>query len=99
MSGNVNSESAPSARIAAIANEESSSSASIAPCVAMIALTPQTAEPTASSEVNFGFKPNTRPRKVMTAIAPQIDVHPTVFENARPSKLDAGTYLTFGDVQ
>ena len=46
-----------------MAKEESSSSASIAPCVAMMALTPQTAEPTARSVVSFGRRLKTRPRK------------------------------------
>ena len=41
--------------MAAMEKEESSSSASMAPFVAMMALTPQTAEPTARSVVNFGF--------------------------------------------
>ena len=45
IAGKVKSDNAPSARIAAIAKEESSSSASIAPLAAMIAETPQIAEP------------------------------------------------------
>jgi len=61
MAGNVNRESAPSARIAAIANEESSSSASMAPFAAMMADTPQTADPIASSDVSFGLSLNSRP--------------------------------------
>ena len=63
------SDSAPSARIAAIAKEESSSSASIAPCVAIMADTPQTAEPTARREISLGRNPNLRPRNVMNAMA------------------------------
>ena len=39
---------------------------------AMIALTPQTADPTASSDVSLGFSPNAFPRNVMNAIAPAI---------------------------
>src|SRR3984885_431011 len=74
ISGNVNSDSAPSARIAAIAVDDSSSSASIAPCVAMIADTPHTADPTASSEVNFGFNPNARPSPCINASASVISI-------------------------
>src|SRR6185369_8844817 len=62
----------PRARMAAIANEESSSSASIAPLAAMIAETPQTADPTASSVVNFGFSLNRRPSRVMRSNDPVI---------------------------
>jgi hypothetical protein len=47
MSGKTNRLTAPSARIAAIAYDASSSSASIAPFAAMIADTPQTADPMA----------------------------------------------------
>src|SRR2546422_7210631 len=65
ITGNVKSASAPSARIAAIANEESSSSASIAPFAAMMAETPHTAEPTASKEVSLGRSLNARPSNVI----------------------------------
>ena len=63
--GKVKSERAPSARIAAIAVEESSSSASMAPCVAMMAETPQTLEPTASSVVSCAPSLKVRPSQVM----------------------------------
>ena len=69
MSGNVNNAMAPSARMAAIAKDASSSSASIAPCVAIIAETPQTDDPTASSALRFRFNPNRRPSHVMKVMA------------------------------
>src|SRR5258708_38563727 len=60
--------------MAAMAKEESSSSASMAPLVAMMALTPQTAEPTAKSVVSLGRRPNRRPRKVMKDNEPAISM-------------------------
>ena len=48
-----------------MAVEESSSSASMAPCVAMMAETPQTLEPTASRVVSFGPRLKVRPSQVM----------------------------------
>ena len=51
-----------------MAYDVSRSSASMAPCVAMIADTPQTDEPTASRAVNFGVSLNTRPMKIIIAI-------------------------------
>src|SRR6266481_1078388 len=66
--GNVNRASAPSARIAAMANEESSSSASMAPFVAMMADTPHMEDPTANRLVSLGLSSKMRPRKVMKAI-------------------------------
>src|SRR5205807_10574787 len=54
--------------------EESSSSASMAPLVAMIALTPHTAEPTASSVVSLGLRLNSLPRNVMNASEPAISM-------------------------
>src|ERR1700687_4732823 len=70
-----------------MANEESSSSASIAPCVAMMALTPHTAEPTANSEVSLGRRPKARPRKVMNAIA-------TVISMATSARLTPPSFST-----
>ncbi len=67
MSGKVKSEMAPRARMAAMAVEESSSSASIAPWVAMMAETPQTEEPTESSVVSCGPSLKARPNQVMKA--------------------------------
>src|SRR5665213_2418026 len=68
MAGNVNSASAPSVRIAAIAVAVSSSSGSIAPCAAMMAVTPQMLDPIESSEVSFGGRWKTRPSSVMTLL-------------------------------
>ena len=64
----------PNARMAAIAKEESSSSASMAPCVAMMALaTPQTAEPTARSVVSLGRRPRrAAEERAVKAVAPVI---------------------------
>ena len=56
MRGKVKRESAPRARMAAMAVEESSSSASMAPWVAMMAETPQTLEPTARRVVSLGLR-------------------------------------------
>src|ERR1041385_189654 len=68
MGGKVNSASAPSAMIAAIANDASSSSASIAPFVAIMAETPQMEEPTASRLANLGLSLKMRPSSVMKPI-------------------------------
>ena len=67
MSGKVKSESAPRARMAAMAVEVSSSSASMAPWVAMMAVTPQTLEPMASRVVSLGPRLKMRPSQVMTS--------------------------------
>ena len=69
MSGNTNRLTAPSARIAAIAYDASSSSASMAPLAAMIADTPQIEDPIASRLTSFGDKPNARPSAVISTIA------------------------------
>jgi hypothetical protein len=65
MRGKVKRESAPRARMAAMAVEESSSSASMAPWVAMMAETPQTLEPTARRVVSLGLRLKVRPSQVM----------------------------------
>src|SRR5437762_1654359 len=67
MRGNVNNEIAPRANIAAIAYDESSSSASIAPCVAIIAETPHMDDPTASSVMSLGLSLKALPITVMNA--------------------------------
>ena len=66
ISGNTTRLTAPSARIAAIAYDASSSSASIAPFAAMIADTPQTDAPIDSRLVSFGDSLNQRPSAVIT---------------------------------
>ena len=66
MAGKVNRAMAPSVRMAAMAVEVSSSSGSMAPCAAMIAVTPQIDEPMASSEVNLGGRWKMRPSTVIT---------------------------------
>ena len=65
-SGNTNRLTAPSARIAAIAYDASSSSASMAPFAAMIADTPQIDEPIDSRLMSFGDSPNARPSAVIS---------------------------------
>ena len=45
------------------------------PLVAMMALTPQTADPTARSVVSFGRRPKRRPRNVMKASEPAISMN------------------------
>ncbi|OLD21197.1 MAG: hypothetical protein AUJ01_02635 [Acidobacteria bacterium 13_1_40CM_3_65_5] len=69
ITGKTNKLTAPSARIAAIAYDASSSSASIAPFAAMMAETPQIDDPMASRLINFGGNLNARPSAVMMAIA------------------------------
>src|SRR4249920_3794117 len=69
MTGNTNRLTAPSARIAAIAYDASSSSASIAPFAAMIADTPQMEDPIASRLMSLGARRNARPSAVMITIA------------------------------
>jgi hypothetical protein len=68
-----------------MAYEESSSSASMAPCAAMIAETPQTDDPIASRSVSFGRKPNAFPsavikrRETVISMATRIRVTPPSF--------------------
>src|SRR4051812_25731434 len=69
MSGNTNRLTAPSARIAAIAYDASSSSASMAPFAAMIAETPQTDDPIDRRLTSFGDRPNARPSAVISTMA------------------------------
>src|SRR6267378_6055292 len=69
MIGKTNKLTAPSARIAAIAYDASSSSASIAPFAAMMADTPQIDDPIDSRLISFGDNPNARPSAVISAIA------------------------------
>src|SRR5438105_544409 len=52
-----------------MAKVASSSSASMAPCAAMMAETPQIEEPTASKLVSLGFSLNALPKTVMSAMA------------------------------
>src|SRR4249920_2573368 len=69
ISGNTTRLTAPSARIAAIAYDASSSSASMAPFAAMIADTPQIDDPIASKLISFGDSLNARPSAVINTIA------------------------------
>ena len=69
ITGNTNRLIAPSARIAAIAYDASSSSASIAPLAAMMADTPQIDDPIANRLISFGGNRNARPSAVMITIA------------------------------
>src|ERR1700722_12069386 len=68
MSGNTTRLTAPSARIAAIAYDASSSSASMAPRAAMIAETPQTDAPIDSRLISFGGRRKYPPSAVMIAM-------------------------------
>ena len=68
ISGNATRLTAPSARMAAIAYEASSSSASMAPRAAMIAETPQIDAPIDNRLVSFGDNPKARPITVMITI-------------------------------
>src|SRR5215510_6533881 len=69
ISGKTNKLTAPSARIAAIAYDASSSSASMAPYAAIIADTPQTADPIDSRLISFGLRPNDFPSAVISTMA------------------------------
>src|SRR3989442_14981302 len=69
MSGKTNRLTAPKARIAAIAYDASSSSASMAPFAAMMADTPQIDDPIDSRLISFGDSLNARPSAVISAIA------------------------------
>src|SRR3954451_9136591 len=85
MSGNVNNEIAPRANMAAIAYDESSSSASIAACGAMMAETPQIEDPTASSVMSLGLSLNALPSTVMNASESAISMRTSASE--RPPSL------------
>src|SRR5438067_13200000 len=87
MTGNTNRLTAPSARIAAIAYDASSSSASIAPFAAMIADTPQIDEPMASRLINFDGSLNARPSAVMMTIA-------TASSSATQTRLTPPSFMT-----
>ncbi len=66
MAGKVKSAMAPRVRMAAMAVEVSSSSGSMAPCAAMMAVTPQMQEPMASRLVSLGGRRKMRPSSVIT---------------------------------
>src|ERR1035441_7937112 len=68
MAGNANRLKAPSNRIAPMAYEASSSSASMAPLAAMMAETPRIEEPMASSDVSLGVNPSRLPSQVIKAM-------------------------------
>ncbi len=65
--GKATSERAPRARMAAMAVEDSRSSASMVPWMAMMAETPQTELPTASRVVSLSPRPKRRPSQVIKA--------------------------------
>src|SRR3954466_6421682 len=95
ISGKTNRLTAPSARIAAIAYDASSSSASMAPLAAMIADTPQTDDPIASRLTSFGDSPNpppgprNQPNRRRKRDAPAREAHPAEQDDVADEKPDA----------
>jgi hypothetical protein len=95
MAGKVKRASAPRVRMAAMAVEVSSSSGSMAPCAAMMAVTPQMELPMASRLVSLGGSLKMRPRSVITvsermsSMATSTQAHAADVEDVREDELGA----------